>query len=177
MHRRYDFPMTLSCARQLSSAQPAEPYLPADFSDVRFSSHARSRAARRNLEPADVEYVLAFGRPLQRTGCTIYFLARRDIPRADQHNSSIARLEGTAVLVARQGEVITVYRNREAYRALCRKSKYRLTERQQGAITPPIDASADAEAERPAELSESLRNGEVPEDRAITARLPENGAA
>lgn len=136
MHRRFGSPTSLSPARH--------PYISGTAAlsgsgYVRYSSHARSRAARRNLEPADVEYVLAFGTPIQRTGCTIYFLARRDIPRSDRHNSSITRLEGTAVLVAKQGEVITVYRNRDAYRTLCRKAKYRLTEQQ----LAPVIAAAD----------------------------------
>jgi|GEM_PF-921481 hypothetical protein len=93
---------------------------------VRFSYHARRRAARRNVVPDAIDYVLAYGRFLQRTGVTFYFLGRRDLPPADRCASWASRLIGTVVLVSRSGEVITVYRNRGALRAIRRKLKYRL---------------------------------------------------
>lgn len=90
-----------------------------------FSLHARCRAARRNVADA-IDYVLAYGRAIHRTGVTFYFLGRRDIPRMDRRASWVARLEGTVVLVAETGEIITVYRNRNALRLIQRKAKYRL---------------------------------------------------
>lgn len=94
----------------------------------RFTTHARKRASRRNVERDAAEYVLTHGRMIQRTGVTFYFLGWRDIPPADRRASWAARLEGTTVLVAPDGEVITVYRNRSALRPIMRKLKYRLPE-------------------------------------------------
>ncbi len=91
-----------------------------------FTKHARTRGARRNVTPDSVEYVLAHGRTIQRTGVTFFFLGRRDMPPADRGQSWASRLEGTIVLVAPGGEVITVYRNRRGWRAIQRKTKYRL---------------------------------------------------
>jgi hypothetical protein len=87
--------------------------------------HARGRGARRNIEPDAMEYVLAHGRMLQRTGVTFYFLGRRDTPPADRGTSWAARLEGTTILQGADGVVITVYRNRHGARAIARKLKHR----------------------------------------------------
>jgi hypothetical protein len=93
---------------------------------VRFSLHARRRAARRNVVPDAVEYVLQHGRCLARTGVTFYFLGQRDLPAADRRHDWAARLIGTVVLVASDGEIITVYRNHRAWRTIKRKLKYTL---------------------------------------------------
>jgi hypothetical protein len=89
-----------------------------------FTDHARRRGARRNVEPDEVDYVLAHGRMIQRTGVTFFFLGRRDVPPADRCMSWISRLEGTIVLLAPDGEVITVYRNRRGLRPILRKLRY-----------------------------------------------------
>ena len=91
-----------------------------------FTTHARTRGARRNIAPDAVEYVMAYGRTIQRTGVTFYFLGRRNIPSVDRHASWASRLEGTIVLVASDGEVITLYRNRRGLRTIQRKVKYRI---------------------------------------------------
>jgi hypothetical protein len=93
---------------------------------VSLSRHARRRGARRNVAPDAVEYVLTHGRWIQRTGVTFYFLGRRDMPENDRSAGWASRLEGTVVLVAADGEVVTVYRNRRALRAIARKMKYML---------------------------------------------------
>ena len=95
---------------------------------VSFTWHARRRSARRNVAPDAVEYVLAYGRMVQRTGVTFFFLGRRDIPRCDRCASWVSRLEGVIVVVAPDGGVITVYRNRDGLRSITRKMKYRLFE-------------------------------------------------
>lgn len=88
------------------------------------SLHAARQAARRNIAPEALEYVLTYGRRIQRTGVTFYFLGRRDLPAADRPASWASRLEGTVVLLANDGQVITVYRHRRALRRIQRKQKY-----------------------------------------------------
>ena len=92
------------------------------------TDHARRRGARRNVEPDAVEYVVAHGRRIQRTGVTFFFLGRRDVPPADRCMSWASRLEGTIVLLAPDGAVITVYRNQRGLRAILRKVKYRIAD-------------------------------------------------
>lgn len=96
---------------------------------ISLTRHARRRSARRNVAPNAVEYVLAHGRMVRRTGVRFYFLGRRDIPACDRCASWATRLEGVIVVVAPEGGVITVYRNRHGLRAIERKMKYRLFER------------------------------------------------
>jgi hypothetical protein len=91
-----------------------------------YSLHASRRAARRNVVPDAVDYVLLHGQLTYRTGIRFFFLRRRDIPPADRRHGWCARLVGTVVLVAPEGEIITVYRNRRALPAIRRKPKYRL---------------------------------------------------
>lgn len=92
-----------------------------------YSLHASRRAARRNVVPDAVEYVLAHGHLTHRTGIRFFFLRRRDIPPADLRHGWCVRLVGTVVLVAPEGDIITVYRNRRALPTIRRKPKYRLT--------------------------------------------------
>lgn len=93
-----------------------------------FTKHARKRGARRNIAPDAVEYVLAYGRMIQRTGVTFFFLGRSDIPPTDRRVSWASRLEGSIVLLASDGEVITMYRNRRGLHTIQRKLKYRLSD-------------------------------------------------
>lgn len=93
---------------------------------LRFSAHARRRAARRNIVPDALDYVLMYGRTIQRTGVTFCVLCRRDVPLEDLRKSWAARLVGTVALLAGNGEIITVYRNQSAVRKIARKMKYRV---------------------------------------------------
>lgn len=117
---------------------------------ISLTRHARRRGARRNVAPDAVEYVLAHGRMVRRTGVMFYFLGWRDIPTCDRCASWATRLEGVTVVVAPDGGVITVYRNRDGLRAIERKMKYRLYERTARAG----DATANADdSEAPIPLS------------------------
>ena len=96
-----------------------------------FTQHARRRSARRNVAPDAVDYVLAYGRMIQRTGAMFYFLGRRDIPPCDRRASWASRLEGSIVIVSPDGAVITIYRNRRGLHTIARKMKYQLGARKQ----------------------------------------------
>lgn len=93
---------------------------------MRQTRHASLRAAQRNLAGA-IDYIMAWGRLIQRTGVRFYFLGRRDIPAQHRHLPQIARLAGSVALVSPDGEVITLYRNAAALREIERKMKYRTT--------------------------------------------------
>lgn len=95
-------------------------------SPLSLTAHARQRGARRNVTPDAVDYVLMHGRIIQRTGVIFYFLGRHDMPPADRRASWASRLEGTIVVMAPDGTVITVYRNRHGLRAILRKLKHRI---------------------------------------------------
>jgi hypothetical protein len=117
---------TASVDTESNEPDGVPPGAPRQRRPLSLSIHARRRGARRNVEPDAVDYVLAHGRMIQRTGVTFFFLGRRDVPSADRCMSWASRLEGTIVLLAPDGAVITVYRNRHGLPAILRKLKYRL---------------------------------------------------
>ena len=78
------------------------------------TAHAIRRASQRNLTQGDIAYVLKHGSKLYRAGACFYYLGGKDIPAKDKREDSIARLEGTTlVLDSDQETIVTVYRNRE----------------------------------------------------------------
>lgn len=93
---------------------------------VHHTHHSDRRAAQRNLVGA-IDYIMAWGRLIHRTGVRFYFLGRRDIPPQHRHLPQIARLAGSVALVSPDGEIITLYRNVDALRDIERKMKYRFT--------------------------------------------------
>lgn len=97
-------------------------------STLAISKHAILRMAQRNISVSDLEYVLEHGERINRTGVTIYALRKRDILQSDRKRSTITRLEGTVVLTGlrRDGrlEVITIYRNKSAFKVIRSKAKY-----------------------------------------------------
>ena len=88
--------------------------------------HARKRCAQRNIDEHTVEIVKKHGQKLHRTGVIFYFLRRRDIPPELRVHERYRRLEGTTLIVAEDGVVITAYRNPGALRKIRKKHKYRL---------------------------------------------------
>lgn len=104
----------------LEEAQPV-------YAPIRKSDHAYLRAAQRQLSDADVDYILRWGSELRRTGVSFFHLGARDIPPQHRHLRQIMRLAGAVVLVAADGEVITLYPHGRKLRLIRRKMKYRIS--------------------------------------------------
>ena len=88
--------------------------------------HAIERMSLRDLSQSDLEYVLDHGRSHIAAGVKHVFLGKRDIPTADKSDPRVTRLEGTTILLDSKNcdVLITVYRNRKAFKAIRRKAKY-----------------------------------------------------
>lgn len=93
-----------------------------------FTEHAQSRMAQRRLSVTDVEYVVDHGFRYYTAGVLHCFLGRHSIPFKDKSIKDFSRLEGTTVILEPNTKevVITVYRNRTAFKNIRRKSKYNL---------------------------------------------------
>jgi len=81
---------------------------------------------QRHLTADEIEYVVRYGRKVHVAGVVCYFLGKKDLARDDASHGQFDRLEGTTVLLdGKHAEtVVTVYRNREAFKKMQHKLKY-----------------------------------------------------
>lgn len=78
------------------------------------SNHAQRRMAQRNVSMDNIYFVLKNGQWFHRDGVIFVFLGSRDIGKSQLMKQEYARLEGTVVVLSRDGSrIITVYRNRQ----------------------------------------------------------------
>lgn len=91
-----------------------------------FSGHAITRMAQRCLSADEIEYIVNYGQRYHAAGVIHCFLGKKQIPKEDQKDKKFSRLEGATVLLdAEDGRaVITVYRNKSAWKNILRKAKY-----------------------------------------------------
>jgi hypothetical protein len=82
-------------------------------SQIQFSEHSLRRLAHRNLSTQDISYVIAHGTKYYGGGVTTYYLRECDLPPRDVRFNTYSRLVGTAALVASDGTIVTVWRNRK----------------------------------------------------------------
>jgi hypothetical protein len=94
-----------------------------------FSRKAQQRMAQWNLSSSDIAYVIAYGCFFNAPTVMICFLRRCDIPLSDLANGRQAQLEGTAVVLNKDGSiVITVWRDRgSGLQQLRRKQDFKFT--------------------------------------------------
>lgn len=91
--------------------------------NLRYSEHAITRMAQRNLSRQDIEYVYEHGQRIWSGGVQHRFLRHNDIPDGDRKRKH--RLEGTVILLDKSGKtVITAYRNRRGLKNIRQKQKW-----------------------------------------------------
>lgn len=89
------------------------------------SEHAQERSARRNLSPSDIDFIIANGHRLRRTGVIFCQLRNSSLPDSIPGNHRARQLVGTTVVLCRCGRyVVTVYREKRAFHRDARKPKY-----------------------------------------------------
>ena len=91
-----------------------------------YSGHAITRMAQRSLSADEIEYIICYGQRYHAAGVIHFFLGKKNIPETDQKADKFRRLEGATVLLdPEEGRaVITVYRNKSAWKKIRRKEKY-----------------------------------------------------
>lgn len=87
------------------------------------SRHAIKRLSQRNIHMVDVSFVLQFGIQVHNGGALFVFLGSKNIPTEFQADDRIAKLEGTTLVMSRDGCLITAYRNKNALREIRKKNK------------------------------------------------------
>lgn len=86
------------------------------------TEHAARRMRHRAISRAAIDLAFRRGERIEQNGATVYFLGRRHLP--DGLVPAIAsRWAGTAVVMARDGTVVTTFRRRRVPRRLRRRPK------------------------------------------------------
>lgn len=99
---------------------------------IRYTAHALSRRAQRNLSIEDVEFVMTHGRRVRCAGALHVFLGGRDIPAGKAVARRYGHLEGTVLVLSTEYDdltMITAYRNRRGLKAVRAKAVYDRRER------------------------------------------------
>ncbi len=90
-----------------------------------FSRHARKRMNQRRLSRAGIELVQEYGRVVYARGAQFCFIGRKEV-EAYADRTDLTGAEGIHLLIARDGTILTVYRNRGFHPSRYRKANYRL---------------------------------------------------
>lgn len=94
--------------------------------EFELSEHADLRSAQRNLSSNEIEFILAQGNRVRRTGVIFCQLRKIDLPDNLPGNSRMRRLVGSTVVLSSCGQIVlTVYRNARAFHKDTRKAKFR----------------------------------------------------
>lgn len=105
---------------------------------LQVSEHAHIRCAQRQIRPECIAFIKKHGRKFRRTGIMFYFFGKRDIPKVLRHDDLYSKLVGVTLLVGRDGELITAYRNPNGLKAIRKKTKYRLPGAPCGRLHDPL---------------------------------------
>ena len=81
---------------------------------LQYTDHARQRMAQRGITEQDIAEVIRIGLRIRKAGVIFYFMRRKDCHA----------LHGLTVVQAKNGTVLTTYKNKRGLRDIKRKSKY-----------------------------------------------------
>jgi hypothetical protein len=87
---------------------------------MRITKHVQQRLSQRAIDMDAVSLALNFGLKIEQNGATVHFLGRRQLPRGLSRDEA-DDLEGTTVVLARSGGVVTVYRTHRLPRIIRRR--------------------------------------------------------
>lgn len=81
----------------------------------RLTTHAAVRMQQRGIRGDALQAALAFGRRIHARGVTFCVLGRKEVQRQAERGVDLRDFEGLQVLLAHDGTVVTVYRNRNLH--------------------------------------------------------------
>jgi hypothetical protein len=90
------------------------------------TKHAHARMRSRSITEADISDAIEFGRTFFSRGAIFKIVGRKEIRRFEE-DVDLRHLDGLHVVLAADGAVITVYKNKQFRRGDFRKPRYRGT--------------------------------------------------
>lgn len=89
---------------------------PQYFTPIHWTYHARRRSRTRGIPDAAIEAALDFGLMRSVRGADTFLLGWRQVDfYLERHGIDLSRWVGVEVICARDGRVVTVYRNRNPH--------------------------------------------------------------
>jgi len=86
------------------------------------TDHARERCAERGTRPAQIEFVLKYGRLFHGPDCLVVYFGHREVQQHRARGSWIERLEGLTIVLKPDGRTVcTAFKNRKGLRGAGRK--------------------------------------------------------
>lgn len=79
--------------------------------DPRVSAHAWQRMRQRRISEAAVQATLEHGRVAHVRGAAIHAIGRKEVSAMQRQGIDLSDYEGIQVVCARDGEIMTAYRN------------------------------------------------------------------
>ena len=96
---------------------------------ITLTNHARSRAAKRGINPDQIKLCIQYGEELYNGGVLFFFMSDKCLKRIKKiYGAYLSNMHGLVVLTNNNDKslvVVTVYKNRNALRDLKRKNKYK----------------------------------------------------
>jgi len=92
---------------------PSLAALPHALGTFSLTKHAVDRMAARSISRSAVEAALEFGRCTEIRAAEIFAIGRKEVARYRRDGIDLSAFEGTHVVAAATGAVVTVYRNRD----------------------------------------------------------------
>jgi hypothetical protein len=84
-----------------------------DLKRVPKTSHAKKQMQSRGISDAAIEAALDYGRVVFTRGATLYVIGRKEIEKEARRGVDLGGFNGIHVVCAKDGVVITTYRNRK----------------------------------------------------------------
>ncbi len=90
---------------------------------LRLSPHSEIRSQQRGLSIHDLNDVLDYGEIFHRQGMLFYIAGKRFLPENFPHERAEKINNMVVVVSGETGEIVTSYKNRNAFRRIQKKSK------------------------------------------------------
>jgi Domain of unknown function (DUF4258) len=87
--------------------------------------HAKERMATRGVSADAIDAAIEYGRMVYIRGADIFAIGRKEIARHQREGIDLSTYEGIQVVVASDGHILTVYRNRSFSGLRARPSSWR----------------------------------------------------
>lgn len=95
---------------------------------ITISKHAESRASKRGINFEHIKLCIQHGEEFNKTGSLFFFMSDKCLKKIRKiYGAYLSKLEGLVVLTKNTKEsllVVTVYKDRNAYRVIRKKQKY-----------------------------------------------------